>query len=243
MNDLKDIKILKFDTLSSTNLYLKDNYPHLDDKTVVVANHQTAGRGRLGRTWIDSDDLLFSILLKNNLNEKVSSLSLLICASLFKTLKRYFNDVKIKWPNDILVNNKKILGILLEAITNSKIDCVIIGIGINVNNRNFTDDLIMKATSFSLETNKSFNKDTLLNEVLNDFFHEYDLYIYDKSDYLNICKENSWLINKIVTIKADGIRKTAIVKDILNNGNILLSVDSHDLELNYGEVTLEEVYK
>lgn len=243
MNDLKNIKILKFNTLSSTNLYLKDNYLLLDDKTVVVANHQTAGRGRLGRTWTDSDDLLFSILLKDNLNEKVSSLSLLICASLFKTLKRHFDDVKIKWPNDILVNNKKILGILLEAITNNKIDCVIIGIGINVNNRNFTDDLIMKATSFSLETNKSFDKDMLLNEVLNDFFNEYDLYINDKSDYLNICKENSCLINKIVTIKVDGIRKTAIVKDILNNGNILLSVDSHDLELNYGEVTLEEVYK
>ena len=75
------MKIIKFDTIPSTNLYLKENYQVLDNLTVVCAKHQTKGRGRLGRTWIDNNDLLFSILLKDNLNNP-SDYSFLIASSI-----------------------------------------------------------------------------------------------------------------------------------------------------------------
>ncbi|HOD61840.1 MAG TPA: biotin--[acetyl-CoA-carboxylase] ligase, partial [Bacilli bacterium] len=87
--------IIEFDTLPSTNLYLKENYHQLADRTVVVANHQTAGRGRLSRRWEDSDDLLFSILLKDNLPHNLANISLLVAASLYKTLNEILDNVTI----------------------------------------------------------------------------------------------------------------------------------------------------
>ena len=83
------MKTIKFDTIPSTNLYLKENYQKLENLTCVTANHQTQGRGRLGRTWVDNNDLLFSILLKDNLFNP-SDYSFLIASSIIKVLNILF---------------------------------------------------------------------------------------------------------------------------------------------------------
>ena len=98
------MKVIKFKEINSTNAYLKDNYKSLDNLTFVVAEHQTEGRGRLGRCWVDQDDLLFSILVKENI-DKPTDYSLLIASTLLKVLNAY--KPQIKWPNDIMINNKK----------------------------------------------------------------------------------------------------------------------------------------
>ena len=234
--------LIKFKTIPSTKLYLKENFSKLKDRTIVLADHQTNGRGRLQRNWKDDDDLLFSILLKDNLKGNITNLSLLAAASIYKTLIKHLENVKIKWPNDILVNEKKISGILLESIISSKVDCVIIGIGINVNTRDFKDDLSKKATSLFLETSVLDDKESLFEELLKDFFYEYELYLQEKSDYLNICRENSYLIGKNVLLMIDEKAKDARVLNILNNGNILLLIDGKEVEMNYGEITLTGVY-
>ena len=86
--------ILYFDTIPSTNLYLKENYNKLDNLTSVVAHHQTQGRGRLGRSWEDGDDLLMSILIKEEL-DNYSNLSLLISSVIYKVLSKILNNIKI----------------------------------------------------------------------------------------------------------------------------------------------------
>ncbi len=236
-------KIIEFTTLPSTNLYLRENYQQLPDKTVIVANHQTAGRGRLSRVWEDSDDLLFSMLLKEQLPPNIANLSLLVAASLYKTLNKIVNNVTIKWPNDILVHNKKISGILLESIViGEQVECIIIGVGINVNTIRMNPSIASKATSIFLETNHKTDKKTLLKSFLKEFEKDYRLYCAEKSDYLQICKLHSSVIGKQVSVVIDNQQKKALVQDILDNGSILLLVDDQQIQLNSGEITLTELY-
>ena len=237
-------KIIEFTSLPSTNLYLKENYEQLPNKTVVIASHQTAGRGRLDRVWEDSDDLLFSILLKNHLPDNITNISLLVAASLYKTLIKDLEHVTIKWPNDILVDGKKLVGILLESIVvEEKIECIIIGIGINVNTTKMREALTQKATSMYLQTNKQVDKKTLLNNFLKEFIQDYQLYCEKKSDYLQICREHSYVIGKEVNIFLENELKKAQVLTILENGNLLVLVGDRKIELHSGEITLTELYK
>ena len=180
------MKVIEFSEINSTNTYLKENYETLPNLTIVKAEHQTMGKGRLGRTWIDNDDLLFSILIKNGLSQPLDY-SLLIAATLIKVLKSY--NPMVKWPNDILINQKKVAGILLEAVTKQTIECVIIGVGINVNTKAFSNDLIIKATSLKNESSE-VNKIELFKNILNTFKDEYDRYLKHQSDYLDVIKNH-----------------------------------------------------
>ena len=91
MNKSTKIKRIHFVQINSTNTYLKENYQKLDNLTLVSCDHQTNGKGRLGRTWLDGDDLLFSILIKEKL-DKVTDYSLLIATSLYKVLSEIFSS-------------------------------------------------------------------------------------------------------------------------------------------------------
>ena len=154
------MSILTFDTLDSTNSYLKRNGKNLDHFTVVQANHQEKGKGRLGRSWQDQgNSLLFSILLKEKIEpERVPLLSLLAGASVVLTLEHYGLTPLVKWPNDTLVSEKKISGILTEAVSEGEDIFYIVGIGINLNQKGFEGELSQKATSLFLLTKKEYDK-------------------------------------------------------------------------------------
>lgn len=230
-----------FDVVPSTNQYLKENYKSLANYLVVSADKQTSGRGRLGRVWNDGDDLLFSILIKDKIANP-SCLSLVVGSALVKALEKYIKPL-IKWPNDILVEKEgklyKIAGILLEAVTYSELECIIIGIGLNVNTDAFSDDLKDKAMSLKMLTNHKYNKQELLKEFLTVFSQDYHEYLRGNSDYLEIQRSKSCLIGK--SFKQDD--KDVKVIDILENGNILLEVNGIQFEKSSGEITLQNVYK
>ena len=233
-------KIINFPTLSSTNQYLKENYKKYDEFVVVTTDNQTNGKGRMDRVWNSSkDDLIFSILLKPKFDSsKIPLISLIMGASLCNVINKYQN-CSIKWPNDIIINDKKIAGILVEAISSYEIDAVIIGIGINVNSEKFPSDLIIKASSLKLETNKLINKETLLDEILKEFLRLYFLFIDNDYEFLNIVKENNYLKNKNVYINDKEVK----VLDINNSGNLIILEDNTIKEIYYGEVTLNKIYK
>ena len=234
------MKLIRFKEINSTNTYLKENYNSLDNLTVVVANHQTMGKGRLGRTWIDNDDLLFSILIKDGI-EKATDYSLLIASTIIKVLDKY--NPTVKWPNDIMIGDKKICGILLEAVTKEKIKCVVIGIGINVNTTSFPDDLRVKASSLKLISNESINKEELLTTIINKFNEEYNKYLNKESDYILNISNHFYLNNKKVSFYYQGKDCEGIVLGISNNGELIVDYNSQELYLKSGEVTLEETYK
>lgn len=233
-------KIINFPTLSSTNQYLKENYKKYDEFVVVTTDNQTNGKGRMDRVWNSSkDDLIFSILLKPKFDSsKIPLISLIMGASLCNVINKYQN-CSIKWPNDIIINDKKIAGILVEAISSYEIDAVIIGIGINVNSEKFPSDLIIKASSLKLETNKLINKEILLDEILKEFLRLYFLFIDNDYEFLNIVKENNYLKNKNVYINDKEVK----VLDINNSGNLIILEDNTIKEIYYGEVTLNKIYK
>ena len=233
-------KIINFPTLSSTNQYLKENYKKYDEFVVVTTDNQTNGKGRMDRVWNSSkDDLIFSILLKPKFDSsKIPLISLIMGASLCNVINKYQN-CSIKWRNDIIINDKKIAGILVEAISSYEIDAVIIGIGINVNSEKFPSDLIIKASSLKLETNKLINKQILLDEILKEFLRLYFLFIDNDYEFLNIVKENNYLKNKNVYINDKEVK----VLDINNSGNLIILEDNTIKEIYYGEVTLNKIYK
>lgn len=233
--------ILYFDTINSTNTYLKDNYKNLNNLTSVVAHHQTNGKGRLGRMWLDQDDLLMSILIKEEIIN-FDLLSLLMASVIYKVLSKYVNNIKIKWPNDIVISNKKICGILLEGVSSKRIEAIIIGFGINANTTYFNKEIINKATSLYLETKNKIDIKKLSQEIYDKFVIEFDLFKENKSDYLEMNRKNSNVIGELIKYTENDKEYIAKVVDILDNGHLKLLIDNKYLEKSFGEISLHNNY-
>lgn len=234
------MKIIKFDTIPSTNLYLKENYQVLDNLTVVCAKHQTKGRGRLGRTWIDNNDLLFSILIKENL-DRPSDYSFLIASTILKILKEL--NPLVKWPNDIIINNKKVAGILLEAVTVENIKCIVIGVGLNTNSKEFSDELVFKANSLSNILNKNIDNDFLLEKIMLQFENDYYEYVNGNNNYKNIIVDNFYLQGKEITFNYDNKVHFGKVIGMNKENELLVEIDKEIKAIKSGEVTLTNNYK
>lgn len=165
------MKIIKLNAIDSTNRFLKEmaQQAATENYTIVVANHQTEGKGQRGASWISECDkgLTFSILYQN-LPDTTANLFVLNCIvalTIVEALQK-ISAIKfqIKWPNDILAENKKIGGILIENSIKNRHEIVsIIGIGINVNQLYF--DNLPQASSLALLENKTFDKDEIMLEI------------------------------------------------------------------------------
>ena len=238
------MSILTFDTLDSTNSYLKRNGKYLDHFTVVQANHQEQGKGRLGRSWKDQgNSLLFSILLKEKIEpERVPLLSLLAGASVVLTLEHYGFTPLVKWPNDTLVSEKKISGILTEAVSEGEDIFYIVGIGINLNQKEFEGELSQKATSLFLLTKKEYDKEEVLTVLLSYFTPLYQDYIQGGKKFLTVVKSHSYLDQKEVSLDYYGEHIHGTVIDITDKGTLLLDVSGKQIEVSSGEVTLNQMY-
>lgn len=238
------MSILTFDTLDSTNSYLKRNGKYLDHFTVVQANHQEQGKGRLGRSWQDQgNSLLFSILLKEKIEpERVPLLSLLAGASVVLTLEHYGLTPLVKWPNDTLVSEKKISGILTEAVSEGEDIFYIVGIGINLNQKEFEGELSQKATSLFLLTKKEYDKEEVLTVLLSYFTSLYQDYIQGGKKFLTVVKSHSYLDQKEVSLDYYGEHIHGTVIDITDKGTLLLDVSGKQIEVSSGEVTLNQMY-
>ena len=156
---------------NSTNSYLK-NIPSekLVHGTVVLADHQTKGRGQYEREW-EADpykNLTFTIALRPKASDRLNLLSLAAAYSVTRTLSDYISKpVSLKWPNDIIVDGKKIGGELTECTFNgSNPDRVLIGLGLNIGQKNFSNGLKDSAISLKQIADKPFSREHLLNEIL-----------------------------------------------------------------------------
>ena len=175
------MRIIKLDAIDSTNSYLKklQNEEPLEDYTVVVARHQTHGRGQLGGVWESEMDknLMFTVF-KDIANLNLSHpffISIATSLAMVKSLQRFsILKLNVKWPNDILSDDKKICGILIENIfKQGQINSSIIGVGLNVNQADFND--LPKASSLKLITGRIFDLDELLQEILKNLKAYFDI--------------------------------------------------------------------
>lgn len=150
--------ILRFESLESTNTEAANQARQgADEGLCVIAREQTAGRGRHGRTWVSEPDsgLYFSIVLRPMIEMRFLALITLTTGiAVFDTLKEFGIKPDIKWVNDVLVNEKKICGILAETLETTKGIAVVVGIGINLKSSNFPAEIAETATSIQVETDK-----------------------------------------------------------------------------------------
>lgn len=158
-----------FEEVNSTNVYAKEN--NLPDGTVILAEYQTSGKGRKGRIWLSpkGKGLYFSIVLKRSIPvAHLLNFSLLFPLSVKNVIEKHAKiPVKIKWPNDLYINEKKFAGFLIETdIENNQIEKVIAGIGININDKPEDFENIDIATSLFIETGETFNRKQIFAEIL-----------------------------------------------------------------------------
>lgn len=236
-----------FDSIDSTNKKAKEMALGEKEGTVLVAEEQSGGKGRLGRTWISpkGKGIWMSIILKPKVDPmKVAKITLLGAAAVTKALNNLNIRSQIKWPNDILIDGKKICGILTEMNCElNMINYVVMGIGINVNldANEIPEDLRDKATSVKISEGKEINRKELLANILNEFEELY-LSFRDKDDVsyaIDICRKNSALIGKeIRVIKGEEI-KLGKALDINEEGQLVVEFENGVVENVYsGEVSV-----
>lgn len=163
--------VVRYEEIESTHKYLKENQQKYKEKTVIIASRQTGGIGTKGRSWFtgSSNNIAMSILYRPMCEIKdLDGLTVKIAKVLQKEIQNLYNiELKIKEPNDLMLNNKKICGILTETnIIGSKINYLIISIGFNVNEINFPEELENIATSLKKETRKEFDKEKIIEKFI-----------------------------------------------------------------------------
>ena len=220
-----------FSTTSSTNLVAKDlALDGAAEGTLVLAELQTKGKSRKSREWFSSKEegIYLSMVARPKMPPiEASRLSLMTAVAAAEAIRKVTDlDVKIKWPNDLLVAGKKMTGIITEISTDMEsIDYVVIGIGINVNipQSNFPEDLREIATSLQIETGKRVSRLRILQEFLTRFETYYLL--LQESDFepiLKKWKENTDILGREILVDVMGRKYQGIVKDIDHFGVLIL---------------------
>lgn len=219
---------IHFESIDSTNKYLKNNYKTLENFTFVSTGFQSEGRGREDRTWFshENENLLFSFLIKEKdllAKFKVLSIGTATLVARFLELKGIKN-VSIKWPNDVYVKDKKICGILLEGNIN---EFLVVGVGLNVNQTDFDEKYRVEPTSMKIELKKTFSLNELEVELF-EFIYKHLNQPRFKANTLKFYRNHDYLFNKKVTIK----NVTGIVDGITDDFDLIVdgkSIDSGEV--------------
>jgi BirA family biotin operon repressor/biotin-[acetyl-CoA-carboxylase] ligase len=209
--------------------------------SIVIAGKQMAGRGRLQRTWFTPEgNLAVSIILKPSL-VYLPQLIMMASLSVARTIHRICGiTARIKWPNDVLINSKKVCGILIESeVKKSIVNYSVIGIGINVNlDISLYPDIEPLATSLSHEKGTDISINSLLNVLVTELD---DLYIkVKKGDSLHMdWQKNMETIGRQIQVRSGDSIETGTAESTTENGSLILRrQDGNIVEIMAGDVTL-----
>lgn len=234
------MKKIHLSEVDSTNSYLKQNYKTLTNYTFVSTDKQTAGRGRNNRTWKseDSKNLLFSLLiLDKELIKEYKKISIISAYTIIEVLKEYnINDLSIKWPNDIYYKDDKLCGILLEAVTTNDIECLIIGVGLNVNQELFDGDYIHKTISLKNILDKEISINNLKDKIYQKFISNLNNLLKGYDYYQEIINYD-YLKNKEVYAVVNDIKKKVIVKGINKDFSLMIIDGEKEIKIDSGEIS------
>ena len=242
------MRIIKLNAIDSTNLFLRSLCldTHVEDFTVVVAKHQTKGRGQMGTVWSSQDakNLTFSVFKRfDNLKlDQQFVISMVSSLAVINTLKKLnLPKLSVKWPNDILSANKKICGILIEnVIKQNNVAATVVGIGLNVNQVNFSN--LPQASSLLNVTGIPYDLDELLQSILKELETLFDLVESNQFKTIKTTYE-SYLFrkDKPSTFKNEEGLFSGFIKGVSNEGllevlledNILKTFDLKTIKLLY----------
>ena len=232
------------ENLNSTNTYAMEHMTELSDMTFVYCNSQTEGKGRLNRVWFseNTNNLYLTIVLKPERKDfpfinLTQYLSVILC----RVLLSYDVEAQIKWPNDVLVDGKKIAGILAKSVVSGNtFKGVALGIGVNLNLSKEEITLIDKpATSLNLIINKDINRDEFLNKLIEEFTKSYDDFAkagfnYIEDEYLS----KACFLNKEITVNVGNNVFIGTAKTLNSDGALILcdNKKQEDVVITMGEI-------
>lgn len=258
---MKNYRILRYDTLESTNKKAKECATNLNHKDVIVAKEQTAGRGRMGRAWISKKgaDLIMSLVLKpevpvNILSQVTLLMAMAVCDGLENAAQGECktsgydcsnavtaNHPLIKWPNDVVISSKKVCGILTESLLmEDKISQLIIGVGVNVGGEEFHFSIENIAGSVKTQWGIDLDVDILLEKILEAFDGYYERFVEDKGIGFMVEAYNDRLVslNKEVMV---GERR-GLCRGINETGELLVEFEGKIENICAGEVSVRGLY-
>ena len=233
----------------STNLWIKrlakEGAP---EGTLALAEFQSAGRGRLGRSWEvpEGTSVMMSILLRPKFEPQYAPmLTLVMGMAVAKAVKKLGFDVSIKWPNDVVVSHKKICGILTEmGVRDGKIDYAVIGVGINVNIKEFPEEMADKATSLYLESGREFDRSQIPGLVMEAFEKYYEKFAATcdlsglKEEYESILANYNQPVRVLAKEPYEGV-----ARGITDGGELLVEkTDGTIVAVSAGEVSVRGLY-
>jgi BirA family biotin operon repressor/biotin-[acetyl-CoA-carboxylase] ligase len=237
--------VLRYESLPSTNTEVaRLAGDGAEEGLVVVADEQTAGRGRLQRAWSSTKGagLYFSILLRPHLaSDRWPLITFVAALATGDALLEASNvQTDIKWPNDLLANERKICGILAEAIETPSGRAVVLGIGINLTNQAFPDDLVNVATSVANESGRSAEREVILTSLLNALARWYSL-LHETDGAEKIVaawsSRSSYAADKLVQVTNGEETLQGLTRGIENDGALRVET-AHGVQLiRAGDVT------
>ena len=224
-----------FDSVGSTNTEaLKCD--SAADFSLFLTENQTEGRGRQGRSWKASEGGIYmTVLIKpDRISENIPALTLMagLCVA------RVIPESWIKWPNDIVLGDKKVAGILTESKIVGKSGNIAVGIGINANNTYFCGDLAEKATSIYLFSGKKQSETELVTGVYNGLLRLYKNFDKGFSSFSDEYRERCITLNREIVVMKDGKECVMTAKDIGNNGELIAESGGKTERIAFGEVSV-----
>jgi BirA family biotin operon repressor/biotin-[acetyl-CoA-carboxylase] ligase len=244
----KNIEVECLEKVDSTNQYLKK---HLNDNKkirVCLAETQTAGRGRLSRQWHSpfAKNIYLSLLYPWQQDiSALSGLSLVISLALCRAIENISgltNEITIKWPNDLLINGKKLAGSLIEIQAESNGFCqAIIGIGINVNMKEAThDEINQQWTSLQSVTDQYYDRNLLCSEIINQVVAYLEQFSHhDLSYFQEEWNKRDYLQNKSVSLLSGKDKYSGVAAGIDKQGHLILTLDNGQMQhFSSGDTTL-----
>jgi len=235
---------LYIEEIGSTNEYLLKDDENFLNGTVFLSEFQSEGKGRLKRKWNSNkfQNLTFSIVINDKINKlNINHLNLAASLAVANSIENLFQlKTELKWPNDVLVKNKKVSGILLESTSNgAKLEKIIIGVGINVNQTKFEGEYKIQPTSLKFETRKDVDRERFLSEILN-LFEEYFYELKNNSKkILDDWREKCRMIGEHISIESQNKIKHGIFYDIDANGFMILKIGDDLEKITSGNISIK----
>ncbi len=227
-----------FDEVASTNTEAK-HARDAQNGALFIADTQTAGRGRLGRSWISPKGcgIWMSLLLTPDIApERIPQITLVAGMSVCRAIGA---GAMIKWPNDIVIGTKKVCGILTEY-SGGRVIC---GIGINVNTRAFPEELSHIATSIYLQTGRETDRAALTAAVMNEFEPLYDRFLSGGFAALSDeYKARCVTIGREVTVTGAGEAVSGTATGITPDGGLVLDTENGQKIITSGEASVRGIY-
>ena len=247
--DFKSPKVIYLNTVDSTNNYAKSLSDCEPEDFLVVSDTQTLGKGRRGRNWVSPSGvgIWMSLCIRPQiLIEHASMITLVMALSVCEAIEDLYSlECNIKWPNDIVINSKKISGILTEMSSDiDGIKYIISGVGINANNKDFPKDISDIATSLYIESGIHIRRADLIAKVIYYFYQNLSIFLLTEDISELKSKYESRLINvgRKVQIIDPKACYNAEALGIDNDGALLVKKDGKVLRIISGEVSVRGLY-